>query len=46
MNKKDYQEPTMMVVKLQHRENVLQSSGETRGRSSVQDYDWNNEVEE
>ena len=26
MNKKDYQEPTMMVVKLQHRENVLQSS--------------------
>lgn len=46
MNKKDYQEPTMMVVKLQHRENVLQASGEPRGRSSVQDYDWNNEVEE
>ena len=46
MNKKVYQEPTMMVVKLQHRENVLQASSEPKGRSSVENYNWNNEYEE
>ena len=36
----------MMVVKLQHRENVLQASSEPKGRSSVENYNWNNEYEE
>ena len=46
MNKKVYQEPTMMVVKLQHQSHILAASGEPRGRSSVQNYDWQDDVEE
>ncbi len=48
MNKKDYQEPTMMVVKLQHRENVLQASGGVQatmrnGGSFTETDDWDEE---
>ena len=46
MNKKVYQEPTMIVVKLQHQSHILAASGEPRGRSSVQDYEWNEYDEE
>ena len=45
MKKKDYQKPTMDVVKLRHRTHLLQMS--QKGKPSVQDYTWhNNEVEE
>ena len=37
MKKKQYQKPTMQVVKLQHHAQLLQASGS----GSLQDYDWN-----
>ena len=46
MKRKDYQKPTMDVVKLRHRTHLLQMSVQ-KGKPSVQDYTWNdNEVEE
>ncbi len=41
MKKKDYLKPTMQVVKLQQ-QGILCGSGQ----AVVQDYDWNEEVEE
>lgn len=38
MKKKQYQKPTMKVVMLQHRTQLLQASGS----GSLQDYNWNN----
>ena len=37
MKKKDYQKPTMQVVMLQQRSQLLASSGS----ESLQDYNWN-----
>lgn len=46
MKKKDYQKPTMQVVKLQHQLSHLMV-GSTQSRSNtVQDYNWNTEEEE
>ena len=45
MNKKDYQRPTMKVVKLQHHTHLLQTSVQDR-QSSVQDYGMENYYEE
>ena len=42
MKKKDYQKPTMQVVKLQHQAHLLQASGQ----AGVQNYNWNTEEEE
>ena len=35
MKKKDYQKPTMKVVKLQHRTHLLQASGQASGQVSA-----------
>ena len=46
MKRKDYQKPTMDVVKLRHRTHLLQMSVQ-KGKPTVQDYTWHNdEVEE
>ena len=37
MKKKDYQKPTMQVIMLQQRSQLLQASGS----GSLQDYNWN-----
>ena len=42
MKKKDYQKPTMRVVMLQHRTQLLQASGS----ESLQDYNWNDYTDE
>ena len=44
MRKKVYQEPTMLIVKLQHTGMLMAS--EQNGQASVQDYAMNNESEE
>lgn len=44
MRKKVYQEPTMLIVKLQHT-GVLMTSVQN-GQASVQDYNMHNESEE
>ena len=42
MKRKDYQKPTMKVVKLQHQCHIL--SGSAQGQEvGVQSYDWNDE---
>ena len=38
MKRKDYQKPTMNVVELQHKTQLLQASSETVG---TQNYNWN-----
>ena len=43
MNRKEYQKPTMQVVKLQHQCHILAGSN---GQAGVQDYNWNNVGEE
>ena len=43
MKKKDYQKPTMQVVKLQHQTHLLQASGVQSMRSGygeAQEEDW------
>ena len=46
MKRKDYQKPTMDVVKLRHWTHLLLTSVQ-KGKPSVQDYTWHNdEVEE
>lgn len=42
MKKKEYERPTVQVVKLQHHAHLLQASGQ----AGVQDYNWNEEVTE
>ena len=42
MQKKEYERPTMQVVKLQQ-QNIICSSP---GQAGVQDYNWNDPVEE
>ena len=42
MKKKDYQKPTMQVVMLQQRSQLLASSGS----ESLQDYNWNDYTDE
>ena len=42
MKKKDYQKPTMDVVKLRHWTHLLQTSVQ----NSVQNYNWQSEDEE
>lgn len=42
MNKKVYQEPTMIVVKLQHQCHILTGSA-VETRRGVQDYNWNDD---
>ena len=42
MNRKDYQKPTMKVVKLQHQCHILAGSAKD-GQAGVQNYDWNEE---
>ena len=44
MKRKDYQKPTMDVVKLRHRTHLLQMS--VQGKPSVQNYNWQSEDEE
>ena len=44
MKKKDYQKPTMQVVKLQHHGMLMTSGGESK--ASVQNYGWETETEE
>ena len=43
MNRKEYQKPTMQVVKLQHQCHILAGSG---GSGSLNDYNWNYPTEE
>ena len=43
MKRKDYEKPTMQVVKLQQQPQLLAGSN---GQAGVQDYNWNNEEEE
>ena len=43
MEKKLYERPTMQVVMLQHRTQLLAGSG---GRGSLSDYDWHTPDEE
>ena len=43
MKRKDYQEPTMRVVEVQHQGQILVGSP---GQVGLQDYSWNDEVEE
>ena len=43
MKRKDYEKPTMQVVKLQHQCHILAGSN---GQAGVQDYNWNNVDEE
>lgn len=38
MKRKDYEKPTMKVVKLQHQCHILAGSN---GQAGVQDYNWN-----
>ena len=45
MKRKDYQKPTMDVVKLRHWTHLLQMSVQ-KGKPSVQDYYWQSEDEE
>ena len=45
MNRKDYQKPTMKVVKLQHHTHLLQASVQDKN-VGVQDYDMENYYEE
>jgi len=42
MNKKDYEKPTMQVVKLQQQSIICSSPGQ----ASVQNYNWNDVDEE
>ena len=42
MKRKDYEKPTMKVVKLQHQSIICTSPGQ----AGVQDYNWNNVDEE
>ena len=42
MKKKEYEEPTMQVVKLQQQQHLLQASGQ----AGVQNYNWNDPVAE
>lgn len=42
MKKKEYERPTMQVVKLQQQQHLLQASGQ----AGVQDYNWNDPVTE
>ena len=46
MNRKDYQKPTMQIVKLRHTGILMQSGGEKSGRSSVQNYTWHDDIDE
>jgi hypothetical protein len=43
MKRKKYERPTMKVVKLQHRSQILTGS---KGQAGVQDYNWHSETEE
>ena len=44
MKRKDYQRPTMQVVKLQHTQMLMTS---VKGsKATVQDYGWHEEIEE
>lgn len=45
MKRKDYQKPTMDVVKLRHWTHLLQMSVQN-GKPSVQNYNWQSEDEE
>lgn len=42
MKRKDYQKPTMQVVKLKQQAQLLQASGQ----AGVQNYNWNDYQEE
>ena len=44
MRKKVYQEPTMLIVNLQHTGVIMTS--EQNGQAGVQNYNWNDEDEE
>ena len=45
MNTKTYEKPTMKIVKLQHTTHLLQMSVQEK-EVGVQNYNWQNEVEE
>ena len=45
MKRKDYQNPTTKVVQLQHRTTLLAGS-DIPSQSTVQDYEWQDVVEE
>lgn len=45
MKRKEYQKPTMQVVKLQHQSHLMVGSTQSRS-NTVQDYNWNTEEEE
>lgn len=44
MKRKDYEKPTMKVVKLQQQTHLL--AGSASGQAGVQNYNWNNYEEE
>jgi len=46
MKRKDYQKPTMNIVKLQQQTHILAGSVEPSGSESLQDYNWNDYEEE
>ena len=46
IQKKKYEKPAMQVFELKHQSQLLVGSGEKRGSSNVEDYNWNNEGEE
>ena len=45
MKRKDYQKPTMTVVKLQQQARLMAGSDQSTS-NTVKDYNWNTEVEE
>ena len=46
MKRKDYQKPTMNIVKLQHQTHLLAGSGEPSMRNSIDDWDYGGEDNE
>lgn len=46
MKRKDYEEPTIKVVELQHRTMLLAGSTVESGSAGVENYGWNTPSEE
>ena len=44
--KRHYERPSMKVFELKHQSQLLVGSGEKRGSSNVEDYNWNTYKEE
>ena len=45
MKQKDYQKPTMKVVKMRHRSQILAGSPQG-GQGSLRNYNWDDDIDE